>query len=137
MIVIADTNIIARLFLKKDNVEQRNISIDIIRNATKLIVPVVVFCELAWVLASRTEPKMTGKEIADSIRSLLNLSNLVAENDAVLSGLRMLDDGGDFADGVVQYIGRQLADGPSTYVSFDQAVVRRFSARGIPAMTPH
>ncbi len=57
--------------------------------------------------------------------------------DVVLSGLRMLDDGGDFADGVVQYTGSQLADGPASYASFDQAAVRRFSARGIAAMIPH
>jgi predicted nucleic-acid-binding protein len=137
MIVIADTNIIARLFLKKDNEEQRSASVRLIRDATKLIIPIVVFCELAWILSSRTDPKMSGKEIADAIHFVLNLSNLVTENDAVLSGLRMLDDGGDFADGVVQYTGSQLADGPSTYASFDQEAVRRLSARGIAALIPH
>jgi predicted nucleic-acid-binding protein len=137
MIIIADTNILARLFLKKDNEEQRAASVRLIRDATKLIIPIVVFCELAWVLSSRTDPKMPGKEIADAIRFVLNLNNLVTENDAVLSGLRMLDDGGDFADGVVQYTGSRLADGPSTYVSFDKEAVHRLSARGIAAMIPH
>jgi predicted nucleic-acid-binding protein len=136
VIVIADTNILARLFLKKDNAAQIAASVRLIREAEKLVVPIVVFCELAWVLSSRTNPKMTGKDIADSIRFVLNLSNLVAENDAVQAGLRMLDDGGDFADGVIQYTGGRLAGGPSTYASFDQAAVTRLSARGIAAMVP-
>ena len=136
MVVIADTNVLARLFLKKDNAAQHIASVRLLRDATKIVVPIVVFCELVWVLSSRTDPKMTGKEIAGSIRFVLNLSNLVAENDAVLAGLRMLDDGGDFADGVVQYTGSQLADGPSTYASFDQAAVHCLSARGIAAMIP-
>jgi len=48
----------------------------------------------------------------------------------------MLDDGGDFADGVVQYTGSLLAEGPSTFASFDQAAVRRLVMRGIAAVVP-
>ncbi len=135
MIFIADTNILARLFLK-DNAAQHAAAVRLLRDATKIVVPVVVFCELVWVLSSRTHPKMGRKEIADSIRFVLNLNNLVTEDDAVLAGLRMLDAGGDFADGIVQYTGSQLVNEPATYASFDQEAVSRLSARGLAAMIP-
>jgi predicted nucleic-acid-binding protein len=136
MIVIADTNIFARIFLKKDNAVQYAAAIRLLRDAKQIIVPIMVFCELSWVLSSRTEPKMTGKEIADSIHIVMNLRNLVTDNDAVLAGLRMLNDGGDFADGVIQYTGSQLSNGPSVYASFDKVAVSRLSARGLAAMIP-
>lgn len=52
MIVVADTNIIVRLFAKVDNHQQVIAAKNLIRNATKLIVPTVVFYELVWVLRS-------------------------------------------------------------------------------------
>jgi predicted nucleic-acid-binding protein len=135
VIIIADTNVLARIFLN-DNRAQHDAAVRLFREATKIVVPIIVFCELVWVLSSRTSPKMSRKEIAESIRYLLNLNNLVTEDDAVLAGLRMLDDGGDFADGIVQYTGSQLAHEPATYASFDQGAVSRLSARGIAAMIP-
>jgi len=78
----------------------------------------------------------TREEIAGAIRWILRLENLVTEDDAIFAGLRMLEDGGDFADGVVQYTGSLLAEGPSIYASFDQAAVSRLSARGVAAMIP-
>ncbi|MDR2189084.1 MAG: type II toxin-antitoxin system VapC family toxin [Azonexus sp.] len=132
MIVVADTNIIIRLFAKVDNAQQVEAAKKLIRNAKKLVVPVIVFCELVWVLQS----EKSKKEIASDIRLLMNLQNLVIADDEVLAGLRMLDDGGDFADGVAQYTGSQLAGGASTFASFDQGAVSRLSARGIAAMIP-
>jgi len=133
MNVVVDTNILARLVTKDDPL-QFKAAANTFMAADKIVVPVVVFCELAWVL--RASYKCDGAFIAAAIRGILNNKKVVAEDDAVLAGLRMLDDGGDFADGVVQYTGSVLAGGPSTYASFDQAAVSRLSVRGIAAMVP-
>jgi predicted nucleic-acid-binding protein len=133
MIIIADTNILARI-VTKDDKSQFEATQRAFLSATKIVVPVVVFCELAWLLRSRY--KCDSKFIAMAIRGILANSKVVAEDDTVLAGLQMLENGGDFADGVVQYTGSLLAGGPSTFASFDQAAVSRFVARGIAAMIP-
>jgi predicted nucleic-acid-binding protein len=133
VITTADTNVIVRI-IEGDNQQQTAAALNLMAKSTKVIIPVVVFCEVAWVL--RSVYKRNWSFIATAIRSLLENAKVVAEDDAVLAGLRMLDDGGDFADGVVQYSGNLLAGGPSTYASFDQAAVSRLAARGIAAMIP-
>ena len=47
------------------------------------------------------------------------------------AGLKMLDSGGDFADGVIAFHGRQL--GGDTFVSFDKKAVELVKAEGHPA----
>ena len=133
MIFVADTNVIVRLFSKVDNTQQVIAARNLIRNATKLIVPTVVFCELVWVLRSEKE----AGEIANDIRTLLLLENIVVADDEVLAGLRMMDAGGDFSDGVIQYTGAKLAGGgASTFASFDRGAVKKLSACGIAATIP-
>ncbi len=44
----------------------------------------------------------------------------------------MLEDGGDFADGVIAFEGRRL--GGETFVSFDRLAVKRLGAQAIPAL---
>jgi predicted nucleic-acid-binding protein len=133
MIIIADTNILARI-VTKDDESQFEAAQRTFLSSTKIVVPVVVFCELTWLL--RSSYKCDGKFIATAIRGILANSKIVTEDDAVLAGLRILDDGGDFADGVVQYTGSLLAGGPSTFASFDQGAVSRLAARGVAAMIP-
>jgi len=133
VIATADTNVIVRI-IEGDNPQQTAAALNLMVKSTKFVIPVVVFCETVWVL--RSVYKRNWNFIATAIRSLTGNAKVVTEDDAVLAGLRMLDDNGDFADGVVQYTGSVLADGPSTYASFDQAAVSRLSARGIAAMIP-
>jgi predicted nucleic-acid-binding protein len=133
VITTADTNVIVRI-IEEDDRQQTAAALNLMAKSTKVVIPAVVFCEVAWVL--RSVYKRNWSFIAMAIRSVLENSKVVAEDDAVLAGLRMLDDGGDFADGVVQYTGSLLAGGPSTYASFDQAAVSRLVARGIAAMIP-
>lgn len=71
--------------------------------------------------------RITGR----TIRRLMNASNVVANRPAVDAGLALLDEGGDFADGVIAYEGRWL--GAETFVSFDKEAVKLLTARGEPA----
>jgi predicted nucleic-acid-binding protein len=133
MIIVAGTNILARLVMK-DDVPQFEAAANLVVAATKIVVPTVVLCELAWVL--RSSYKRDPVVIANIIREILAIDKVIAEDDAVLAGLRMLDQGGDFADGVAHYTGSLLAGGPSSFASFDQAAVERLVARGLAAMIP-
>ena len=81
------------------------------------------------------------REIADALRCLLDLENIVFDEKAVHAGLRMLDAGGDFADGVIQHTGSQLAGSqlagtPSVFASFDQQAVRLLAAQGFATLVP-
>ena len=50
MIVVADTNVILRTVITDDDEEQTARAMAFLEKADKIIVPVVVFCEVAWFL---------------------------------------------------------------------------------------
>ena len=133
MIVIADTNILARI-ITKDNAQQFEAASRIFLSAEKVIVPAIVFCELSWLL--RSSYQCDRKFIATAIREIISNAKIITEENVVLAGLRILDDGGDFAAGVVQCMGSLLAGGASTFVSFDQKAIKRLQRYGVTAMTP-
>lgn len=131
MNVIADTNVLVR-FLVADDEEQCRAAARLLEKAAEIIIPTHVFCELAWVLLSayKHRPSQVRARIAD----ILNSHKVAARDDEVQAGLRMLDQGGDFADGVNAYCGRIMARGPSTFASFDRQAVRLLTGQGIPAL---
>lgn len=62
------------------------------------------------------------------LRVLLAGANVVADDLAVEAGLAHLDEGGDFADGVMAYEGARL--GAEEFISFDRRAVALLQARG-------
>jgi predicted nucleic-acid-binding protein len=72
--------------------------------------------------------------VAEAIRRLINGANVMVNHQAVASGLAMLDDGGDFADGIITHEGRWL--GGETFISFDRQAVMLTKARGYAARLP-
>ena len=133
MKIIVDTNVIARLIIDSD-IEQAKIAADLIDRAEEVIIPTHVFCELAWILLSIY--KFNREKIQFAIESVLNIDRLTVREDEVEAGLRMMEKGGDFADGVNEYTGRVMARGLSVFVSFDKQAVRLLTERGISAMVP-
>lgn len=132
MIVVADTNVVLRIIGKDDNAQQTQAALKVAGEAERFVIPVMVFCEFCWVLRK----EKTRREIADALRCLLDLENIVFDENAVHAGLRMLDAGGDFADGVIQHTGSQLAGTPSVFASFDQQAVRLLAAQGFATLVP-
>jgi len=135
---ILDTNVLIRLVLD-DNQHQSNVAFDALDSATSIIVPTLVFCEFVWVLRSiRTgagEKKYSPKMIAESIRQFIEFDHVYIANDEVEAGLQMLEAGGDFADGVIEYVGRKLArNATTTFFSFDKNAVNKLSKRGLSAL---
>jgi predicted nucleic-acid-binding protein len=64
----------------------------------------------------------------------LNIDNVETKTDEIEAGLKMIDDGGNFADGVIACTGSIMAGESSTFVSFDKQAVWKLSARGLSAM---
>ena len=131
MKITADTNMLVRAIVEDDEAQTRSAQNEL-RNAELVAITIPVLCELVWVLARYY--KHPYADIAATIRKLLDASNVAADRAAVDAGLAMLDDGGDFADGVIANAGKWL--GAETFVSFDQQAVKLLRAQGEAARTP-
>jgi len=135
---ILDTNVLIRLVLD-DNQHQSNVAFAVVESATSIVVPTLVFCEFVWVLRSirnRTgEKKYSKKMIAEIIRDFVEFDHVSIVDDEVEAGLQMLDAGGDFADGVIEYTGRSIArNATTTFFSFDKNAVNGLARRGLSAL---
>lgn len=79
-----------------------------------------------WVLSQGY--KIPSKDIADTIRRLINSASVAVDQPAAEAGLAQLDAGGDFADGAIAHEGSWL--GADTFVSFDRKAVKLMDQRG-------
>ena len=127
--VTVDTNILVRAAVR-DDAAQTAIADRILGEAELVAVPLPCLCEFVWVL--RRGYRVPPDRIAGAIRLLVNASNVATSVRAVEAGLRVLDAGGDFADGVIASEGQRL--GGDTFVSFDREAVELTSAHGLPAL---
>lgn len=134
MIVVADTNAIVRAVFTEDDPKQSKAVLEILKVADAVVVPLVAFCEAVWVFKSVYN--FAKKDIVEMLRLILDVSNVIADSDAVQAGLQMLEEGGDFEDGVIQYTGFQKAGKSAVFVSFDKKAVQRFTRRGIATIIP-
>jgi predicted nucleic-acid-binding protein len=115
MKMIADTNVVMRAILDDDPV-QTQASRLALSSAELVVIGRHVFCEVVWLL--RQHYKMPRAEIVKVIRAYLEADNVITDTAAVQAGLQALEDGADFADGVIVFEGRWL--GGETFVSFDK-----------------
>lgn len=98
----------------------------LLRNAELVAIPVTVLCEFVWVL--RQGYKKSTAEIADAIRRLMRSASVATNRLAVEAGLEVLEQGGDFADGVIAYEGYWL--GAEEFASFDKKAVSILQSQG-------
>lgn len=131
MKITADTNLLVRAIVLDDEA-QTVIAEHELARADLVALPLPALCELVWVL-SRIY-KLTYPAIAAAVRNLVEATNVATDRAAVDAGLRMLDSGGDFADGVIADAGKWL--GAETFVSFDKQAVKRLRAQGEAARAP-
>jgi predicted nucleic-acid-binding protein len=135
---VVDANVIVRVMLNDDKLQAR-VARDALKSASMVIVPTHVFCEVAWVMRSiktdTGERRYSHSTIAAGMRRFIKFDHVVIAEDEVEAGLQMLDAGGDFADGVIEYTGRSLARGVATaFLSFDKNVVSTLARRGFSAL---
>ena len=125
MKLAVDTNVLIRAVVRDDPAQARAAA-KVLTDADLIAVALPCLCELVWVLI-----KVYGFQAGDAaaaIRALMAAANVEMNRAAVEAGLRMLDAGGDFADGVIAYEGQWL--GGETFVSFDKKTVARLKAQG-------
>lgn len=131
MRIVADTNLLVRAAVGDDEGMARRAAAEL-AGASAVVVPIVALCELAWVL--RSGCRYANAEIAAVLRGLVGAVNVETDRAMVSAGLRMLDAGGDFADGVIAASGALL--GGEVFVSFDRQAVRLLRETGVGAREP-
>jgi predicted nucleic-acid-binding protein len=125
MKITVDTNILVRAVVRDDE-KQARVAAKLLKEAELIAVSLPCLCEFVWVL-SRVY-NFNQKDISAAITALLNAGNVVANHPAVEAGLAVLNAGGDFADGLIDYEGNWL--GGETFVSFDKKAVALLSRQG-------
>jgi predicted nucleic-acid-binding protein len=123
--VTIDTNVLVRAVVL-DDPEQAQNATKILMDATLIAVALPCLCELVWVL--RKVYAFQAADAALAIRALVATENVAMNRPAVEAGLKVLEAGGDFADGVIAYEGIWL--GGETFVSFDKKAVALLVAQG-------
>ncbi len=131
MKITADTNVLIRAAVG-DDPAQATAARQILLAADVVAVTLPVLCEFAWVLARGYRYDTTA--IVSAIRRLLDSRTVAADRAATEAGLRSLEAGGDFADGVIAFEGARL--GGEVFVSFDRDAVALARATGVPASIP-
>ena len=114
-----DTNVLVRL-CTQDDLAQAAAAEYAVKSASLIALPTPVLCELVWVLLRGY--RYSGPQVVAALRLLVNTRQVVCDMPAVLAGLAMLDQGGDFADAVIAFEGGAM--GGTEFVSFDQQAVK-------------
>jgi predicted nucleic-acid-binding protein len=123
--ITADTNLIVRVIMQDDAVQSA--AARRVRTQAELVVLTLpTLCEFVWVLSRGYKVK-----IVEALRRLTDAAGVAVDRPAVEAGLALLEAGGDFADGVIAYLGAWA--GAETFVSFDRAAVERLTAQGVAA----
>jgi predicted nucleic-acid-binding protein len=125
MRITADTNVLVRA-VTEDHAHQSKAAQTALKAAELIAIPIPSLCELVWVLSQGY--KVPPRDIAETIRRLMNGANVVVNRPAAEAGLALLQAGGDFADGVIAFEGNWL--GADTFVSFDKRAVKLMEAQG-------
>jgi predicted nucleic-acid-binding protein len=124
--ITVDTNVLLRDSLH-DDPRQTRIAGMALRKAEQIVIPLTVLCEFVWVL--RRGYKISTTDVAHAIEQLIGASNVVTNRPAIEAGLATLTAGGDFADGVIAFEGKQL--GAEEFVSFDEKAISLLKSQGL------
>jgi predicted nucleic-acid-binding protein len=126
-----DTNVLLRAFVK-DDPYQSALAIAELEAAEVIALSSTALSEFVWALT--TGYKFKRDVAAIFIRELIESGKVHANWPAVEAGLAALDQGGDFADAVIEIEGRQL--GGAVFVSFDEKAVKISRQAGRSARIP-
>jgi predicted nucleic-acid-binding protein len=125
MKITVDTNVLVRAVVRDDERQARTAA-KILKEAELIAVSLPCLCEFVWVL--RRIYNFGQQDISAAIEALLAASNVAVNRPAADAGLAILNEGGDFADGLIAYEGNWL--GGETFVSFDKKAVQLIAKQG-------
>lgn len=118
MRIAADTNGLVR-FLTWDDAGQAAEAAQVVESADTVFISTIVLCKVVWVL--KRAYRYQNPEIASTLRRLIESRTVETNRAAAEAGLRLLEAGGDFADGVILFeAGKAKA---ARLVTVDQALV--------------
>jgi predicted nucleic-acid-binding protein len=125
--VTPDTNILIRA-VTKDDAEQGEAAEAALRNADLIAITLPALCEFVWVL--QRGRKASRAWVSEAIRQLTKSARVEANRPAIDAGLAILEAGGDFADAVIAFEGRQV--GGDIFLTFDTKAAELMVASGEP-----
>lgn len=129
--IIPDTNVLVRAIIEDDKL-QSDLAKQELSNAGTIALSSTALSEVAWVLSAGY--RISRADIALAIRGYVESAHAQANWTAVHAGLASLEQGGDFADAVIEVEGRQL--GGELFVSFDEKAVKASVRAGRKARLP-
>jgi predicted nucleic-acid-binding protein len=125
MKITADTNVLVRAIVA-DEPKQARLAQSALARADLIAIGPTTLCEFVWVL-SRGYGIPTA-DIAAAIRGLIGSAKVEVNRPAVEAGLALLDQGGDFADGIIAFEGASL--GGAMFATFDKDAAKRLKKLG-------
>jgi predicted nucleic-acid-binding protein len=125
MKITPDTNVLIRAVVR-DDIKQAQAAAKLLKEADLIAVSLPSLCEFVWVL--RRVYNFGLPDISSAIEALLDAGNVAVNRPAVEAGLAVLNQGGDFADGLIAYEGTWL--GGEVFVSFDKKAVSLIAKQG-------
>ena len=125
MRITADTNLLVRAIVA-DEPKQTRLAQSALAKAEFIAVGPTTLCEFVWVL-SRGYGIPTA-DIAAAIRGLIGSANVEMNRPAVEAGLALLEQGGDFVDGIIAFEGAGL--GGAMFATFDKDAATRLKKLG-------
>lgn len=126
-----DTNLLVRAVVMDDPI-QTELATRELEQALFVVLTIPALCELCWVL--RSQYGYSTPSISEAIEAVVSANNVRVDDGAVEVGLAMLARGGDFADGIIAYLGRR--GGGREFVSFDRKAVAMIKSMGGEARLP-
>jgi len=111
----------------EDDTAQSPVAKRILREAERIFVGRQALCEFMWVLGRNY--KFSKSEVRSALRKLLDAQNVIFDGVSTEAGFKAMENGADFADGVIAYEGRWL--GGETFVSFDKKAVAALEKHGV------
>jgi predicted nucleic-acid-binding protein len=128
MKITVDTNVLVRAVVG-DDARQARTAAKLLKEAELIAISLPCLCEFVWVL--RRVYNFGQQEISAALEALLDTSNVAVNRPAADAGMAILNEGGDFADGLIAYEGNWL--GGETFVSFDKKAISLIAKQGQPA----
>lgn len=131
MKISVDTNILVRLFTADDPVQQQKATV-MLDAADAVIVPTPVFCETVWVLLRvYQQDKHT---LCAQLMDFVTHPKLVCDRSIIAAGFALMQQGGDFADGINAAEGKAL--GAETFATFDKKAAKLLKQNGCSVYVP-
>lgn len=125
MRITPDTNVLVRAVVA-DEPKQARVAQSALAKAHLIAITPTTLCEFVWVLSRGYGIPLA--DIAAAIRRLIGSANVEVNRPAIDAGLALLDQGGDFADGIINFEGASL--GGATFATFDKDAARRLKKLG-------